>query len=109
MESLSGSVLSDLEPDFTAALDDSNHDSLVAFEAMPDMPTLTADKGFVSFNDSTERLCGGLGLGHSFTDTMAEIPSCSIGDVKSAFQLIGRDAFLGIDHHVRRKEPLLQR
>lgn len=68
---------------------------------------LAPDVGFVNLYGAGEQL--GIGYVHRGADAVTEIPGCFVRDIERPLQLIGRNALLGLDHHVGGKEPLPER
>lgn len=73
--------------------------------ALSALVVLPAHVGFVHFHNAG-KLWTGNGFGHSFSDTMAEVPCRFVADVQTPFQLIGRNALLGFCHEIDGKKPL---
>jgi hypothetical protein len=68
---------------------------------------LSADIGFIDFDNSSEKLT--VNLSHGGTDAVAEIPSSLISNVKRSLHLERRHTFLGFRHEVDREKPLRER
>jgi hypothetical protein len=110
MQGFPGPVSGNLEYDFPIALYNPNNEALVASVALALSFSFAAYPRFVHFDNATQKHLGFSvpSLIHSRPDSMAEIPSCLVGDIKRAFKLVSGNTFLGFNHHVDSEEPLLQ-
>jgi hypothetical protein len=68
-------------------------------------------KGLVHFDDAGHQhsFFSITKLAHSSPNSVAQVPSSFVGNVKSALKLVGRNALLGLAHHVDRYKPLVER
>jgi hypothetical protein len=110
MQSFPGSVSGNLEYDFPIPLNNSDNKCLVTFVASPLPFGFPTYKGFVHFDNTAKKHLSFSvsGLVHSGPDSVTEIPSCFVGDIQFSFKLVGRDAFLRLNHGVDSQKPLPQ-
>ena len=107
MQGLSIEAVDDLETGLAAALDDSNNDALVAPVAVADTLFSTTYPSFIHLNLAAQ--LGRIGLGHGIADAVAEIPGGLVRDSDGSLDLVGRDAFLRLNHQIDCEEPLPKR
>ena len=107
MQGLSVKAVDNLESGLAATLDDSNDDAFVASVTVADALLSTTYPSFIHLNLAAQ--FRRVGFGHSVADAVAEIPCGLVRDSDGALDLIGRDAFLGLQHQVDSNEPLGER
>jgi len=107
MQGLSVKAVDNLESGLAATLDDSNDDAFVASVTVADALLSTTYPSFIHLNLAAQ--FRRVGFGHSVADAVAEIPCGLVRDSDGALDLIGRDAFLGLQHQVDGDEPLGKR
>ncbi len=107
VQGLSIEAVNNLESGLAATLDDSNDDTLVALVAFPVSPLFAADPSFVNLDLAAQ--LGRIELSHCGADAMAKIPCGFVRNPYGTLDLIGRDAFLGLQHQVDGDEPLGKR
>src|SRR6185437_7049887 len=106
MKGLSISFIDDLQPNFPASLDDTNHDSLVleiGSSASPTSPNSTTDIGLVTLYCPV-KLSGGL-LCHGCPNPMAQEPSRFVGHPQDSFHLVCGEALLRFNREIDSHEP----
>lgn len=108
-KSLAVRLLRHLEANFSVTLDRAN-DQLLFGPASTLARSLAArpstDVGLINLDYPTQERVRGL---ERMADSVAEIPSSSVGDLKASLELIRANRLLGFDHHVDGKKPLPER
>src|ERR1700722_3465139 len=92
------------KPDLSAAFYGSEYHRLSFETATAHVTLLAAAIGLVKLDGPSKGLR--VDFQHGLSDAVAEIPCGLIADSQHALELIGRNAFLRLDHHVGSKEPL---
>ena len=67
----------------------------------------TTNPCFIDLDGSAELF--GVQFSHGGSDPVAQVPGRFIGYIHGPFDLVGRYAFLGLNHHVHDREPLGER
>ena len=98
-------VWDSLDTDLSTALDGSGDPRL----AGPDAALLTADKGFVHFDDTEESGAASDGALHGRPDPVAQVPRRLVGDANRSLDLVRADALLRLTNQVDGDEPLPER
>jgi len=107
-QSFGGDIFGLKEPEFPAALPDSEHDLLGGFGFRHRNAVLAPSKiGFVHFHDAVQFPL--LAFHHRGTNPMAEIPCGFVGNAQGPLDLIGGHAFAGFADKQNRHEPSGQR
>jgi hypothetical protein len=104
VKGLTGPIWGQLENDLPFPLYGSNDYGLVAGEPTPLSVSLTADIGFIEFDDAPE--LDGRRFVHSGSDTVAEIPSGFVGHVDGTLDLVGGNRLFGLNHQICCQKPL---
>ena len=98
-----------LDPDLSAVpLDGSGNPGLSFLASRPDIAPLSTHQGFVHFHDTKQSGSNKGIVAHGFTDAVAQIPGCLVGDSQGPMKLIGAHAFLGFAHEVDGRKPFTQ-
>ena len=99
--------LDDLKANLAAALDRPDRNRLVSTVAPALTTNLTADVGFVHFNDPAQGL--GSGVLHGSADAVAQIPCRAVGNTDCALNLAGGNSLLALRDKVDGNEPFPER
>ena len=98
-----------LDPHIPAALDGSGNPGLSRLATRSHSTPSASDQGFINLDHTEQGRPRGFIRTHSRADAVAKIPRCLVGDSQNAFELVGRDAFPGLDHEVNGDEPFPER
>jgi len=97
----------DFEDYLALSLDSTDHCGLVTFVATAMPSCLAANPRLVDLYDAFER--EGVGVSHSGTYAMAEIPRRLVGDAQDSLKLLSAHTLLGFHHEQYSHEPLTER
>lgn len=96
------------ESQVAATFADTDDDFLVVETcALPLVPVLSADVGFIHLHFSVEH--GSVDFHHCGANAMAEVPSRLVADSECPLNLAGRHPFLGFAEQQRSEKPLCKR
>ena len=109
MEGITPDVGDSFKSDLAATLDRPSHPSLSGAGARANTLSSTTHKRFVYFDDSKQRRAVERVITHCFPDAVAHVPCRLVTNAEATMQLVSRDTFLGLTHHVDGKEPFSQR
>ena len=107
VQGLSNEAVDNLESGLAATLDGSNNDAFVAPVTVADALLSTTYPSFIHLNLAAQ--FRRIGFGHGIADAVAEIPRGLVRDPDGSLDLVGRDAFLRLNHQVDGEKPFPQR